>query len=79
MAVFGRNKKAAGELDKAGLPRHIAVILDGNGRWARKRLLPRIAGHRQGVEALRACIRACAARGIEALATAVAQAVCEAP
>lgn len=41
--------------------------MDGNGRWARRRLLPRIAGHRQGVEALRACIRACAERGIEVL------------
>ena len=41
--------------------------MDGNGRWAHKRLLPRIAGHRQGVESLRRCIRACAERGVRVL------------
>ena len=41
--------------------------MDGNGRWAKRRLLPRIAGHRQGVESLRRCIRACAERGVQAL------------
>ena len=40
--------------------------MDGNGRWAKRRLLPRIAGHRQGVESLRRCIRACAQRGVRA-------------
>lgn len=49
------------------VPHHIAIVMDGNGRWARQRLLPRIAGHRQGVESLRRCIRACAARGVRAL------------
>ena len=49
------------------LPRHIAIVMDGNGRWARRRLLPRIAGHRQGVESLRRCIRACAERGVKVL------------
>ena len=49
------------------LPRHIAIIMDGNGRWARKRLLPRIVGHRQGVASLRRCVQACAARGVQAL------------
>lgn len=49
------------------LPEHIVVIMDGNGRWARKRGLPRIAGHRAGVGALRNIVRACAARGIGAL------------
>ncbi|MDR0480061.1 MAG: di-trans,poly-cis-decaprenylcistransferase [Burkholderiaceae bacterium] len=49
------------------IPRHIAIVMDGNGRWARRRLLPRAAGHRQGMEALRRCIRACLARGVEAL------------
>ena len=49
------------------VPRHIAVIMDGNGRWARKRLLPRVAGHRKGVEALRGVIRACAERGVSHL------------
>ncbi|MFN7835637.1 MAG: polyprenyl diphosphate synthase [Burkholderiaceae bacterium] len=49
------------------VPRHIAVIMDGNGRWAQKRLLPRFAGHKRGVEALRACVRACVERGVEYL------------
>jgi undecaprenyl diphosphate synthase len=46
------------------VPRHLAIIMDGNGRWARSRRLPRIAGHRRGVEAVRATVRACAERGI---------------
>ena len=37
MAIFGKTEKTAGELDKTNLPRHIAIILDGNGRWAKKR------------------------------------------
>lgn len=49
------------------LPRHIAVIMDGNGRWAAARALPRHAGHRAGVRAVRAIIEGCARRGIEAL------------
>jgi len=48
-------------------PRHVAIIMDGNGRWAKKRFLPRIAGHRQGVEAVRRVTRAARALGIEAL------------
>jgi len=48
-------------------PRHVAIIMDGNGRWARRRRLPRIAGHRRGAEAVRAALRACADRGIEYL------------
>ena len=50
-----------------GLPRHVAIIMDGNGRWAKKRLLPRVAGHRAGVEAVRQVVRVCAEKGIEAL------------
>jgi len=50
-----------------GLPRHVAIIMDGNGRWAKKRLLPRVAGHRAGVEVVRQVVRACAEKGIEAL------------
>ena len=50
-----------------GAPHHVAIVMDGNGRWANKRLLPRIAGHRQGVESLRRCIRACAQRGVGVL------------
>ncbi|HEX7054138.1 MAG TPA: polyprenyl diphosphate synthase [Burkholderiales bacterium] len=49
------------------VPRHVAIIMDGNGRWARQRLLPRIAGHRRGVEAVRASVENCAARGVEYL------------
>ena len=46
-------------------PRHIAFIMDGNGRWAKKRLLPRKAGHRQGVKALEKVVDACEKRGVE--------------
>jgi undecaprenyl diphosphate synthase len=49
------------------LPRHVAIIMDGNGRWAKKRHLPRLAGHRQGVEAVRKVTRAGRAMGIEAM------------
>jgi len=49
------------------VPHHVAVVMDGNGRWAHRRLLPRVAGHRQGVESLRRCIRACAERGVQVL------------
>jgi undecaprenyl diphosphate synthase len=49
------------------LPRHVAVIMDGNGRWARRRGLPRIAGHRKGVEAVRDLVRACGEHGISCL------------
>jgi undecaprenyl diphosphate synthase len=51
----------------AAVPRHIAIIMDGNGRWAKKRHLPRVAGHRKGAEAVRATVRACAERGVEFL------------
>ncbi len=49
------------------MPQHIAIIMDGNGRWAKRRLMPRVAGHRKGVEALRGVIRACAERGVSHL------------
>ncbi len=49
------------------IPQHIAIVMDGNGRWAKRRLLPRIAGHKQGVDALRACVKACVARGVAVL------------
>lgn len=48
-------------------PRHIAVVMDGNGRWATKRMLPRAAGHKAGVKATRAMVENCARQGIEAL------------
>jgi undecaprenyl diphosphate synthase len=50
--------------DQGDVPRHVAIIMDGNGRWAKRQHLPRIAGHRRGVEAVRAAVRACAERGI---------------
>lgn len=49
------------------IPRHLAIIMDGNGRWATERNLPRVAGHRAGVEALREVIKACRELGIEIL------------
>ena len=49
------------------LPTHIAIIMDGNGRWAQKRGLPRPAGHRAGVESLRDVVRACSSLGIKFL------------
>jgi len=49
------------------VPRHVAIIMDGNGRWAKKRFLPRIAGHHKGVEAVRNTVRSCAERGVSAL------------
>lgn len=48
-------------------PAHIAIVMDGNGRWAKRRFLPRLAGHRQGVESLRRCVKACAERGVSVL------------
>lgn len=51
----------------AGVPRHVAIIMDGNGRWAKARGLPRVAGHRQGAESVRKVIRAAGEAGIECL------------
>jgi undecaprenyl diphosphate synthase len=49
------------------VPHHIAIVMDGNGRWANKRFMPRIAGHKQGVESLKRCAKACDARGVRVL------------
>jgi len=49
------------------VPKHIAIIMDGNGRWAKKRFLPRVAGHQRGVECLRETVKACGALGVEYL------------
>ena len=49
------------------VPHHIAIVMDGNGRWAKKRFLPRIAGHKQGVDALSDCVKACLGRGVRVL------------
>ena len=53
--------------DAPKVPRHVAIIMDGNGRWATKRFLPRVAGHVKGVEAVRTVVEACARRGVEYL------------
>jgi undecaprenyl diphosphate synthase len=53
--------------DAPQIPQHIAIILDGNGRWAKKRLLPRIAGHIKGVQAIRKTVKACLKYGIRYL------------
>jgi undecaprenyl diphosphate synthase len=50
-----------------GVPRHVAIIMDGNGRWATARKLPRVAGHKKGVDAVRAIVESCARRGVEFL------------
>lgn len=49
------------------LPRHVAIIMDGNGRWAKQRNLPRVAGHRAGVESVREIVQACLDKGVEIL------------
>lgn len=48
-------------------PQHIAIVMDGNGRWAKRRLLPRVAGHKHGVEALQKCVKACMQRDVKVL------------
>ncbi len=53
--------------DGSGVPRHVAVIMDGNGRWARARGLPRPAGHRAGIKPVRTLVRECAQRGVQVL------------
>ena len=64
----GRFKSSTRDIPEvSAVPRHIAIIMDGNGRWARKRLMPRVAGHSRGVEALRAVIRGCIEQGVEYL------------
>src|SRR6516162_1463346 len=54
-------------IDRGALPSHIAIIMDGNGRWARKRGLPRVAGHRAGTRAVRQVVEGCAELHIPAL------------
>lgn len=53
--------------DAVVVPQHVAVIMDGNGRWAKKRFLPRVAGHVKGVELVREMVRACLERGVQYL------------
>jgi len=61
-----RREAAGADQDrKAGLPRHVAIIMDGNGRWARSRGLPRAEGHRRGVQSIREIVKHCRSIGIE--------------
>jgi undecaprenyl diphosphate synthase len=53
--------------EKGRIPRHIAIIMDGNGRWAKQRFMPRVAGHQRGVEALRDSVKACVELGVKYL------------
>ncbi|HSB23890.1 MAG TPA: polyprenyl diphosphate synthase [Burkholderiaceae bacterium] len=53
--------------DPSPVPRHVAIVMDGNGRWAKKRFMPRFFGHKQGVDALVRCVQACSDRGVEYL------------
>lgn len=63
-----RDEKVQSDLKKRGeIPRHIAIIMDGNGRWAKRRGLPRIAGHREGVESVRDIVEACGQLGVRFL------------
>jgi undecaprenyl diphosphate synthase len=65
--VTAEESRLLDKLDLSRLPRHIAVIMDGNGRWAQKRHLPRVAGHRAGTQSARTTIETCARLHIEAL------------
>src|SRR5574344_1804208 len=62
MAVMERTLQAP-----EGIPRHVAIIMDGNNRWAKQRFLPGVAGHKAGVDAVRAVIEVCAEAGVEVL------------
>ncbi len=63
----GKDWALAESIDPERLPAHVAVIMDGNGRWAGKRGLPRVAGHRAGIEPVRVTVETCARLGIQAL------------
>ena len=68
MAFFkSKSEQTAGLVDMAHLPRHIAIIMDGNGRWAKRRALPRTAGHKVGAEVFRTIATYCKDLGIEYL------------
>lgn len=65
MSLFGSSTQIVPEVGT--VPRHIAIIMDGNGRWAKKRLLPRVAGHKRGLDAAREIVTACRRQGVEYL------------
>ncbi|MCQ8896032.1 polyprenyl diphosphate synthase [Limnobacter humi] len=65
MALFSSSTLEIPET--SNIPRHVAIVMDGNGRWAKSRLLPRVAGHKRGVDALRRTVQACVELGVEHL------------
>ena len=65
MSEFASSTTAIPET--GSVPRHVAIIMDGNGRWAKRRFLPRVAGHRRGVETVREVVKTCIERGVEYL------------
>ena len=67
LAPGEKDFKLARAIDATRLPAHIAIIMDGNGRWAKRRHLPRVSGHRAGVPAVRTTVETCAQLGLEAL------------
>ena len=67
MGLFQKKHETAGQVDMGRLPRHIAIIMDGNGRWAKKRGLPRTAGHKVGAEVFRDIATYCQELGIDYL------------
>ncbi len=67
MGLFQKKHATAGQVDMGRLPRHIAIIMDGNGRWAKKRGLPRTAGHKVGAEVFRDIATYCQGLGLEYL------------
>ena len=68
LAVPGtEEERLLSQLDLDRLPKHVAVIMDGNGRWARERRLPRVAGHRAGIDAVRDTLETSARLGLEVL------------
>ncbi len=64
---LGLDDLAARVIERGDLPKHIAIIMDGNGRWAKKRFLPRLAGHRAGRHSVRRCVEICGRLGIDVL------------
>ena len=67
MGLFQKKHETAGQVDMGRLPRHIAIIMDGNGRWAKKRGLPRTAGHKVGAEVFRDIATYCQELGLDYL------------
>src|SRR3989344_5762315 len=67
MDKTGNSDTATVLAERSAIPVHVAVIMDGNGRWAKSRGLPRVAGHRKGVERVRDMVSACAEKGIKHL------------